>query len=681
MFWRVIVAGVAFAAIGNSFLLAAGRFAETNSRSDYVHWIDLYDANNRKIDLAVENAPPYSPRRTCGRCHDYDAIAKGHHFNAVSDNAVAGRKGEPWIWTESASGTQIPLSYRKWPGTYDPAEIGITPWDFVMKFGRHMPGGGPGIAPLATEEPAEDDESGDDENEEEVPSRWHISGNLEIDCMMCHTRHGHTPEAWARQIEDENFAWAATAALGIGQVDGDASRLPDDFDPDNVEPDSRHQLPATKYTPGRVNGDGEVFIDVVRQPANSVCYYCHSTHSVGEEASPAWLHDEDIHIRAGMDCADCHRNDLEHHTVRGFEGEEHPTGASVASLSCRGCHMGDDDSGRLGAPRPLHKGLPALHFEKLSCTACHSGPKPKDAAKRIQTSLAHGLGLPAHYTGAESPGIVEPVFLRVAKNDDDREGKLYPHKMVWPAFWGQMKDDKVTPLNPTLVHETWNDDRDLRKLLRLRKGSSMTEELMDIRLSTDEKVELLGEERAKVDEDERTDEEEQKVEEFIKQKAKESWDEILPAALTMLKTLVTEEGAKPVYVSGGKIHLLDDEGNVTTAENAAAEPYAWPLGHDVRPAQQSLGINGCYECHSEGAPIFEATVTSIDPVLNDAPVTQPMYELAGYDKTKLDAWNQSFQGRTMFKYFGFAAMGLVALIVLAFAVRGLDGLLKLVHRK
>ena len=38
------------------------RYAQTHSDSQYVHWIDLYDADNRKIDPTAEDAAPYSPQ-------------------------------------------------------------------------------------------------------------------------------------------------------------------------------------------------------------------------------------------------------------------------------------------------------------------------------------------------------------------------------------------------------------------------------------------------------------------------------------------------------------------------------------------------------------------------------------------------------------------------------------------
>jgi hypothetical protein len=75
------------------------------------------------------------------------------------------------------------------------------------------------------------------------------------------------------------------------------------------------------------------------------------------------------------------------------------------------------------------------------------------------------------------------------------------------------------------------------------------------------------------------------------------------------------------------------------------EPYAWKLGHDVRPTRYSLGVTGCFECHAAGAPIFEGRVTAVAAVPEDQPLVHSMWELAGYDKQMLDAWNQSFQGR------------------------------------
>ncbi len=640
------------------------RFAVTNSRSEYAHWIDLYDANNRRIDPTDPDAAPYSPRITCGRCHDYESMASGHHFNAMHSSLPAGRPGEPWIWTDERTGTQIPLSYRRWEGTYHPDDLDISPWDFILKFGRHLPGGGPGEAPAR--KPATDGEpsDGDQQPTPAVADRWRLSGMLEIDCMFCHSNDlAYSPETWWNQIRDQNFAWAPAAAAGLASIEGRVAALADDFDPADAAPGGRNRLPVTTYNSLRMNADNKVFFDVVRTPDDRTCYYCHTAHTVGDHAVPFWNQDVDVHLRAGMSCSDCHPNDIGHHTVRGYEGEVHPTGESVASLSCRGCHMDSEDGmgGRMGAPKPLHGGLPPLHFEKLSCTACHSGPAPIEDAQPVHTAMAHGLGLPSlDYTSDLEPGIVAPVLLQ-------DEGVLYPHRMTWPAFWGRLVDGQITPLNPDDVQET------LRRILRVRRGASLMETVSAIKLTAEDKAGVLGEERASIDEELWTQEEQEAIAALELAKAKQAWDELLAAALTTLQESFEDDGVA-VYVGGGRAYRLGEDGQPEAFEHAVAEPYAWKLGHDVRPTRFSTGITGCYECHADGAPIFEGRVTAVAAVPDDQPLAHSMWELAGYDKQLLDAWNQSFQGRTMFKYAGFAAMGIVGLILLTYLIQGTYGL-------
>jgi len=118
---------------------AADSWARSDSDARYLHHINLYDANNRKI--TAESNQPYSPRRTCGRCHDYETIAHGWHFNASLPDTIDGRPGEPWIWTEPKTGTQLPLSYRNWEQTYDPNAVGLTSWQIASHFGTRIPGG------------------------------------------------------------------------------------------------------------------------------------------------------------------------------------------------------------------------------------------------------------------------------------------------------------------------------------------------------------------------------------------------------------------------------------------------------------------------------------------------------------------------------------------------------------
>ena len=150
---------------GTTACAEESRFAATHSRSQYVHWIDLYDADGAKIDPNADEAKPYSPVHTCGRCHDYASIAHGYHFSAPLSGHTDARSGEPWIWTDTRTGTQIPMSYREWAGTYHPRDVGISDREFVLKFGHHMPGGGVGATPPAVTEKSASEEADDTTSE------------------------------------------------------------------------------------------------------------------------------------------------------------------------------------------------------------------------------------------------------------------------------------------------------------------------------------------------------------------------------------------------------------------------------------------------------------------------------------------------------------------------------------
>jgi hypothetical protein len=58
--------------------------------------------------LAAENADqPYSPKQTCGICHDYEKITEGYHFQQGwddIDDQLGLKKGKPWIFSPGMMG-------------------------------------------------------------------------------------------------------------------------------------------------------------------------------------------------------------------------------------------------------------------------------------------------------------------------------------------------------------------------------------------------------------------------------------------------------------------------------------------------------------------------------------------------------------------------------------------------
>ncbi|MEM6364133.1 MAG: cytochrome c3 family protein, partial [Planctomycetota bacterium] len=600
-------------------------------------------------------------------CHDYETIVHGWHFNAFAREINAGRPSEPWVWSDSRTGTQLPLSYRGGVGTFDPDQLDLSPFVMTRHFGGRLPGGG-----LA--DPA--NRTGDDSNTDAKPDpRWQLTGALEIDCMICHAVSGaYDFESRRAQITDENFAWAPTAGLRLGTVDGRVSRIREGSDPDDEKVQAK--LPTVTYDSRRFNADGTVFMDLVRMPTNNACYQCHSQRQLGSGGiEQRWVHDQDVHITAGMSCVDCHRNGIDHHIVRGYPNESHPSAVNVATLSCQGCHLGVEvepqhsmigdhsevqpdvtlaalvtdelsrhlQPGRLGSPYPAHQGLPPIHFEKLSCTACHSGPIPGREAIGLMTSLSHGLGEKGHRTGHELPSIQGPIYapamtLPHPKNessetqsgttadhavtqDTPSHQPVTPQRALWPAYWGTIVDGEVKPLPPEEIYTA------TRRALRVRKDF------------VDEVV--------------------------LKDPDKPIFDEKVFAALDAIEKEMDID--TPVYVSTGQVFIRgDEEGVLTTASVSNTEAIGmvrWPIAHNVRPAGWSLGATGCLECHADDGLIFESTVVAKGPAqVESEPIT--MASLQGIDELSRSRWNQLFAGRKQFKILTASSLGVIVLAIL-----------------
>src|ERR1043165_3077486 len=314
-----VVAVVAVFALCLPFLPVEtrGENLKTESRMPFLHHIPLRDAGGQIITLPAAfddqgkpqeaKASPYSTAETCGRCHEYEAIGRGWHFNATKANVKAGRPGEPWILTDPATHTQLPLSYRGWAGTFKPNDLGISDFDFLMNFARHLPGGGAG-------EPNQLDPK------DLKTARMLVTGKMEIDCLLCHESSGHyNHETRFKAMAVQNIKWAPAIGAGLGTFGGfkTAKAIADAWRPGRPVPTN---LPAIKYDRTKFDADNNVLFQVTLRPSASTCYYCHTSDSQLGDAR--WHSDRDIHLRAGMSCIDCHRNGVDHMVVRGYEGEK-----------------------------------------------------------------------------------------------------------------------------------------------------------------------------------------------------------------------------------------------------------------------------------------------------------------------------------------------------------------------
>ena len=581
-----------------------------------VHLIRIYDEFDHVIRLDDNPLMPFSPKQTCGKCHDYEKIRHGWHFNEADSGVSPGRSGEPWIYVDRQAATQIPLSYRQWKGTYSPNAVGLTSLKFLSLFGRHLPGGGVGEK--------------DSAQELNDYMRWQVSGNLEVNCQSCHNADpGQSQAEYGVQVLRQNFRWAAAASSGFATVQGSAGEMPDNFDLYSAVPPEKSDFlpPTVTYNKSRFDVAGKVLFSVPRKMPPAQCSFCHSSKVIDPLRPDRWEAEEDVHVAAGMTCVDCHRNGLDHQMTRGYEGEAEVTRRPAASsLTCKGCHLGSGDGGvpaegRRGAPRPLHLGIPPVHFDKLACTACHSGPWPSANTLRVKTSRAHALGIPkADKADDALPQIMTPVF---AKQSD---GTYAPHNVFWPAFWAYRKQNNIVPLATNL----------LRPLVAEIFAKDTTR--------------ILG-----------------------------RWPVLRDADILYVLGRLHEQDSLmiPVYISAGKLFQIGSGGKLETLDHEAASAYLWPVAHDVRPKAQSLGIRGCADCHATDAPFHFGSVVIASPYVVEP---ESMTQMTKYqDKSAVSAWlfSMSFLFRPGLKAVIILSFLFIALIVLIYTMRGLAHIIRI----
>jgi len=388
--------------------------------------------------------------------------------------------------------------------------------------------------------------------------------------------------------------------------------------------------PSLIYDSTKFDPDNRVLFNITRRVAPERCYFCHTVREVGPGSPEHWQTDQDVHLAAGLTCVDCHRHGLDHAITRGYDGEVSPTSQPArATLTCRGCHLGDAGSddvtanlgGRHGAPNPLHPGLPTIHFSKLTCTACHAGPWPGDDARQYQTSMAHGLGLSTRDRNDQTPPeIIAPIFGR------QPDGSIAPQRMIWPSFWGWLSDGEIRPIPLRTVQKAFRS---------LPSPPKKDEAAPDVGLSADR----IGQ------------------------------------ALAALQQKRTEQD-ESVFVHDGRVHRQTSDGELEAFEHPAADPYRWSLAHDVRPATQSLGIRECTDCHASDAPIYFGRISQAgDPAADERPI-RVMHELRGDDPVLAWTWGLSFRFRPVFKLFGFLCAGFLACVLAVYASVGLRALLR-----
>jgi len=566
----------------------------------------LYDEDGNVIDpvRGINVKKPYSPKQTCGKCHDYDKITEGFHFQQGKDEVASETFKERYQWVSSPGNyggawcSPAPLYRHLSPKQNSSARtIDMTSFSFITAgCGECHPGGGP----------AEYDRSGNrydkfmsekgyepggvnDLDGDYFQARWSETGVLEGDCMICHQPE-YNNEVRKEQLKRLNFRWAPVAAAGLAEVTGSVDK----------------NIPVkVNYDVSRFDADGKLSPHIVREPRNEACLFCH--------AQPGWKKRganfdarTDVHIRAGMKCVDCHPAGSKALDERINEREMHQFGKGDdpgghvrddldnTVLDCNYCHS----NGHLGAPVSKHNWLPPLHLEQIACQTCHIPEKlVKPAQFQASDVFNPGTKIPSkgkhlwvfygpdmkyynHYGNMAMMGFddkptdpFKPVLARY-------KGKIRPVNRVHSAWPGIEVEGKPGLMQPKMsdIYKMWEDHF---------KNLSNYPELSIITDDNDDQV--------------------------IEVNRPEEIDALISTVTSMLKkTNYPMEGKRVVWAMNDRIYTSGTDYHTIEKDEWESSPYAnvHTYNHDVYPAKAAIGINGCSDCHDKKSGFFTSQIVS-----------------------------------------------------------------------
>jgi formate dehydrogenase gamma subunit len=382
-------------------------------------------------------------------------------------------------------------------------------------------------------------------------SKWDKTGVVEADCFICHLPNYDFNER-TRQLKMLNYKWAATAASGIGQVQG--------FVRDG-------QAPKVTYNRRLFNEDGKIVLDLAYPPPAQNCVFCHGISDVKKRGF-SWDDrvNPDVHNLQGMNCAHCHQAIDDMHNFA--KGDENVSTVRddldhVKFKTCKQCH----EEGYMGAPRPAHLSIRPNHLDKLACEVCHipvlhrAGFEGFDVTTGAMVNYPMMLPPPgAKKIGAEFSW--KPAFQR------DEHGKLWPVNLFKSVFFTNLDKDGIH--YPLFARE-------------LKKGYEKAKPRLNPK--NPQKPELHTPEQIKI---------------------------ALTALTETLKGNQRFQQIKPHFHKGGMIHHLNDKGEVVAEKDHtwAGHPEGFNINHNVAPVSLTLGAGGCADCHSAEAHMFKGQIVT-----------------------------------------------------------------------
>ena len=585
----------------------------------------LLDEDGNVINpvAGINAGKPYSPRQTCGKCHDYEKITEGFHFQQGKDETATGTFAERYQWASTPGNyggnwcSPAPLySYLSPKENSSAKEMDMTSFTFITKgCGTCHPGGGSLEYDRAgkrydkfMEEAGYTAGGTNNFDGDYYKAHWNRSGVAEADCNICHLPE-YDYKGRNNHLMKWNFKWMATAGSGFAKVEGSVK--------DSTEI-------ALTYDLSKFGTDGKVSMHLVREPRNETCLNCHSKPQ-WKKRGASFTEFTDVHIAKGVKCVDCHVSGsmATDERIRGKEVHQFGKGDDPSGMvrndldntmrTCNDCHT----TGYLNAPIAKHAWLPPLHLEKIACQSCHipqrkvksalvqvsdvfnPGTKITPPPKYTWTFYDQNLNYWNHYgeltqfTAKDQP--TDPFLPQYALY----KGQIFPVNVVhsaWPAIY--------TPGKPGLHQPRMKDIYDM--WMAHKADNSVYPELVNIKDDNEDLIPELN--RA------------EEIDGFI-------------AAVT--KCLINKDydlsERKVVWVNNDRMYFSSTEFETLPKEDWEASPYAsvYKYSHDVFPAKAGLGATGCTDCHSFNSSFMFAQTLQYPFDENGKPVTMPQYKRLG----------------------------------------------------
>ncbi len=624
----------------------------------------LYDENDSLIDPVhgINADKPFSPKNTCGKCHDYDKITEGFHFQQGKDEKPQGKLAERYQWVLHPGNyggnwcSPAPLyNFLSKKENKSVTEMDMTSFTFITNgCGTCHPGGGP----------LEFDRNGyrydkymdslnytaggiNDLDGDYYKAYWNLTGVIEADCNIC-----HQPEynfmGRNKNLLNWNFKWLATVGSKLAKVEGSIK--------DSIEI-------KVVYDLSKFDKDGKVSMNIVREPRNENCLNCHAKPQWKKRGS-SFSSMTDVHIAKGLKCVDCHAaGSMAANTlIKGKEvhqigkGDD-PSGWVRNDLdntmrTCNDCHI----KGYGNAPIAKHEWLPINHLEDLSCQVCHipvkriksalvqvsdvfnPGTKIKPLTKYIWTFYDQNLNYWNHYGELEMFGFNDQPTDYYYPQYAKYKGQIFPVNPVhsaWPAIYTEGKKGLDQPKMKDIYNMWIIHNNDKSKYIALDKIKDDNNDSIP-EINTPEEI-----------------------------------DAFINSVTAYLIDIGYElNNRKIVWVNNDRMYFSGKDYKIIEKEYYESSPYAsvYKYSHDVSPAKAALGSKGCTECHSFNSRIFYANIVKYPFGEDGNPVYEPQY--VRLNLNPLFVWISAFREQIIKSvlYPSFILLILLSIILILFEI-------------